>query len=77
MSSHRRYVLVMWKVKLDDGVWLANGVGGSGITRYEAEAWLFPDIPSVKLQLVKARRLLPYPHAVVIFEDNQAQPISE
>lgn len=34
----------MWKVKLDDGVWLANGVGGSGITRVEAEAWLFPGI---------------------------------
>ncbi len=63
----------MWKVKLDDGVWLANGIGGSGITSVEAEASCLPDIPSVKLQLVKARRFVPYPNAIVVFEDNLAQ----
>lgn len=43
----------MWKVKLDDKVWLANGIGGSGATTDESEACLFPDMPSVQEQLKK------------------------
>ena len=60
----------MWKVKLDDGVWLAE----DGTTAKEENALLFPDMPSVQAQLKKVRRFTPYPNAIVIFEDNQAQP---
>jgi len=63
----------MWKVKLDDDVWLAE----TGTTTIEDEAWLFPDMPSVQVQLKKMRRFTPYPYAMVIAEFNQAQPISE
>ena len=59
----------MWKVKLDDGVWLADGA----VTTTEEDARLFPDMPSVQEQLKKVRRFTPYPNAIVIFEDNLAQ----
>ncbi len=59
----------MWKVKLDDDVWLGKD---STTTLNEDEAWLLPDIPSVQEQLKKARRFMPYPNTMVIFEDNQA-----
>ena len=57
----------MWKVKLDDDVWLAK----TGTTTNEEEAWLFPDMPSVQEQLKKVRRFMPYPNAMVIFDDDQ------
>lgn len=55
----------MWKVKLDDDVWLAEGA----TTTAEEKAQLFPDMPSVQAQLKKVRRFTPYPNAVVIFDD--------
>ena len=61
--------LVMWKVKLDDGLWLAEG----SVTMNEEEAWLLPDMPSVQAQLKKVRRFTPYPNAIVISVGNQAQ----
>jgi len=36
----------MWKVKLDEGVWLAEGY--SATTTKEDDAWLLPGIPSVQ-----------------------------
>ena len=59
----------MWKVKLDDGVWLAKD---AETTTKESEAWLLPDIPSVQAQLKKVRRFMPYKEAMVIsaFSDN-------
>ena len=59
----------MWKVKLDEGLWLADG----GTTTKEEKAWLLPDMPSVQEQLKKVRRFTPYPNAIVVFEDNLAQ----
>ena len=61
----------MWKVKLDEGAWLAEG--NPATTTNEAEAWLLPDMPSVQVQIKKVRRFMPYPDAMVVFEDNQAQ----
>ena len=61
----------MWKVKLDDDVWLAEGT----TTTTEEEARLFPDMPSVQEQLKKVRRFTPYPNAIVVFEDNLAQSV--
>lgn len=55
----------MWKVKLDDGVWLAKE---SATTTKESEAWLLPDIPSVQAQLKKVRRYMQYPNAIVVAE---------
>ena len=60
----------MCKVKLGDGLWLAEGA----TTTTEDKAWLFTDMPSVQARLKEIRRFTPYPNAVVIFEDNQAQP---
>ena len=62
----------MWKVKLDEGVWLADGIGDSATTTSEAEAWLLPDMPSVQAQIKKVCRLKPYPNAIVVaeFPDN-------
>ena len=54
----------MWKVKLDEGVWLTE----SGTTTIEDEAWLLPDIPSVQAKLDKVRRFMPYPNAMVVAE---------
>ena len=54
----------MWKVKLDEGVWLTK----SGTATIEDEAWLLPDIPSVQEKLEKVRRFLPYPKAIVVAE---------
>ena len=54
----------MWKVKLDEGVWLTE----SGTTTIEDEAWLLPDVPSVQAKLEKVRRFLPYPNAMVVAE---------
>ena len=54
----------MWKVKLDDNVWLAE----TGATTEEAEAWLLPDMPSVHEQLKKIRRYMPYKEAMVVAE---------
>ena len=58
----------MWKVKLDDGVWLADGT----TTTTEEKAQLFPDMPSVQAHLKEVRRFTPYPKAMVIFADDQA-----
>ena len=55
----------MWKVKLDDDLWLADGE----VTATEDKARLFSDMPSVQAQLKKVRRFTVYPNAVVIFED--------
>ena len=54
----------MWKVKLDDKVWLAK----TGTTTNEADARLFPDMPSVQDQLKKARLFMPYKEAMVVAE---------
>ena len=54
----------MWKVKLGDDVWLADGAVST-----EEDAQLFPDMPSVQEQLKEVRRFTPYPDAMVIFED--------
>ena len=62
----------MWKVKLDDGVWLADD---AATTTIEEKAWLLPDMPSVQAQLKKVRRFTPYPNAIVVFEDNLAQSV--
>ena len=43
----------MWKVKLDDGVWLAEGT----TTTTEEDARLFPDMPSVQAQLKELKGL--------------------
>ena len=59
----------MWKVKLDNDLWLAE----NGTTTDEADAWLLPDMPSVQAQLIKVRRFTPYPNAIVIFEDGLIQ----
>ena len=61
----------MWKVKLDDDLWLAKGEHGQVTTSKESDAWILPDMPSVQEQLKKARRSRPYPHAMVIasFDD--------
>ena len=59
----------MWKIKLDETLWLARN---SEVTRSESQALLLPDMPSVQAQLIKVRRFMPYPNAIVIFED-QAQ----
>jgi hypothetical protein len=56
----------MWKVKLDENLWLAGG--DPETTTNQAEAWLLPDMPSVQVQLKKVRRYLPYPNAMVISE---------
>ncbi len=53
----------MWKIKLDDTLWLA---AKSEATTSENQALLLPDIPSVQAQLVKVRRFMPYPNAMVI-----------
>jgi hypothetical protein len=58
----------MWKVKLDDDLWLADSKDGSATTTVEFDAWLLPDMPSVQEQLKKVRRLSPYPDAMVIAE---------
>lgn len=61
----------MWKLKLDDNVWLADGVGDLAITTNKDEAWLLPDMPSVQEQLNRVRRFMSYPNATVIFDDGQ------
>ena len=58
----------MWKVKLDKGIWLANGIGDSATTTKEEEAWLLPDMTAVQAQLKKVRRYMPYPNAIVVAE---------
>ena len=63
----------MWKVKLDDNLWLADGISEQSTTTNEAYAWLLPDIPTVQEQLEKACRFKHYPKAMVIAEFNQAQ----
>ena len=62
----------MWKVKLDDGVWLGRN---SEATKSENQALLLPDMPSVQAQLIKVRRFMPYPKAMVVasFPDNELQ----
>ena len=56
----------MWKIKLDDTLWLA---AKSEATTSENMALLLPDMPSVQVQLIKVRRFMPYPHAMVIYDD--------
>ena len=55
----------MWKIKLDDTLWLA---AKSEATTCESQALLLPDIPSVQAQLIKVRRFMPYPNAMVVAE---------
>ena len=57
----------MWKIKLSDTLWLAKN---SEATTSENQALLLPDIPSVQAQLVKVRRFMPYPNAMVVAEFN-------
>ena len=64
------YICVMWKVKLDDNLWLAKG---AVTTKEEAEAWLLPDMPAVQKQLKKIRRHRPYKDAMVIAEFNSLE----
>ena len=59
------YILVMWKVKLDDKVWLAE----AGATTNESDARQFPDMPSVQDQLKKVRLFMPYKEAMVVYDD--------
>ena len=59
----------MWKVKLDDNLWLAK----TGTTANESDAWLLPDMPSVQDHLKKIRLHIPYKEAMVIFEDNKSR----
>ena len=54
----------MWKIKLDDDLWLAD----SAVTTAEDKARLFPDMSSVQEQLKEVRRFTPYPDAMVIYE---------
>ena len=61
----------MWKIKLDETLWLARN---SEATRSENQALLLPDMPSVQAQLIKVRRSMPYPNAVVILDDGQTYP---
>ncbi len=53
----------MWKIQLDDNLWLAKG---SETTVTESEAWLFPNIPAAQAQLKEVRRFMPYRDAMVI-----------
>ena len=64
----------MWKIKLDDTLWLGKN---SEATTSENQALLLPDMTTVQAQLIKVRRFMPYPKAMVIFDDGQARPISE
>ena len=57
----------MWKVQLDDNLWIAK----NSTTTKESEAWIMPDMPTAQEQLKKARRLLPYPDAMMIAAFNQ------
>ena len=63
------YCVAMWKIKLDEILWLAKH---SEATRSENQAWLLPDMRSVQAQLIMVRRFMPYPNAMVIFDDDQA-----
>ena len=63
----------MWKVKLDNDIWLAKGKYGPETTSKESEAWLLPNIPAVQEQLKKARSLNPYPDAMVIADFNSPE----
>ena len=63
----------MWKVKLDDNIWLAKGKYGTETTSKESEAWLLPNIPAAQEQLKKARSSTPYPNAMVIAEFNSLE----
>lgn len=60
----------MWKLKLDDGVWLADGA----VTTTEEDARLFFDMRAVQEQLKKVRRFVPYPDVVVIYDDGTVPP---
>ena len=57
----------MWKVKLDDKVWLAE----KGTTTDEDKALLLPDMETVQGHLKKIRLFMPYKEAMVISEDGQ------
>ena len=59
------YCVAMWKIKLDETFWLAKN---SEATRSENQALLLPDMPSVQAQLIKVRRFMPYPNAMVVAE---------
>ena len=63
----------MWKLKLDDNVWLAEGSSDSVTTTDEKKAWLIPTIQAVQEKLKKMRRFKPYPKAMVVAEFNQMQ----
>ena len=60
----------MWKVKLDDDLWLGRN---SETTKSESQAWLLPDMPAVQTQLLKVRIFMPYPNAMVIYHGNSPE----
>ena len=64
----------MWKIKLDDTLWLAKN---SEANTCENQALLLPDMQSVQAQLLKIRLFMPYKEAMVVYDDGQAQPNSE
>ena len=63
----------MWKVKLDNNIWLAKGKYDPETTSKESEAWLLPSMPAVQEQLKKARSSNPYPNAMVIADFNHLE----
>ena len=63
----------MWKIKLDDTFWLGLN---SEATKSEKQALLLPDMPSVQAQLIKVRRFMPYPKAMVVSAFD-ASPIND
>ena len=63
------YCVSMWKIKLDEIFWLARN---SEVTKSENHALLLPDMLSVKAQLIKVRRFMPYPNAIVVAEFNDS-----
>ena len=58
-------LLAMWVIKLDNKVWVSE----SGTTTNEADAKLFPDMPSVQDHLKKIRLYTPYKEAMVVYDN--------
>ena len=55
----------MWRIKLDETFWLGQN---SEATTTVKQALLLPDMTSVQAQLIKVRRFMPYPNAMVVAE---------
>ena len=58
----------MWKIMLEYGVWLADGLGEPSCTLVEDNALLVDDMPAAQKKLKEARRFLPFKHAAIIWE---------